>query len=306
MNTSINIPDLLTIIYVLVDDWYQAQGVPLLQGKPGAKPELSDSEMITLMLAQDFIPYPGETQFVGFMRANYGALFPRLVAQSQFNRRARNLRGLVERLRQAWVVQLGVANPKQLLVDTKPIPVMGYTRSKKFSDFAGRAAYGYCAARHLHYFGYKLVLLTTLDGIPLLYDLVPANWDERDAAEVVLTGVQDCDIFGDKGFLGQAWQAEIGAATGNRLWTAKRTNQTDQNPPAFDQLLRHVRERIEGVFHCLQNTGRNVERLLAKTVHGLFTRVILKVTGLVLKILLRRQFRIDVQSFQIVSFSNSH
>jgi hypothetical protein len=63
MNTSINIPDLLTIIYVLVDDWYQAQGASLLRGKPGAKPELSDSEMITLMLAQDLIPYPGETQW---------------------------------------------------------------------------------------------------------------------------------------------------------------------------------------------------------------------------------------------------
>lgn len=38
------------------------------------------------MVAQDLIPYPGETQFVAFMRANYGALFPRLIDQSQFNR----------------------------------------------------------------------------------------------------------------------------------------------------------------------------------------------------------------------------
>ncbi|HEX3051301.1 MAG TPA: hypothetical protein VHP83_11645 [Aggregatilineaceae bacterium] len=93
------------------------------------------------------------------------------------------------------------------------------------------------AARQLHYFGYKLVMLTTLDGI---YDLVPANWEERDAAEVLLHRIQDCDIFGDKGFLGQAWQAEIQTATGNRIWTVKRTNQADQNPSDFDQLLRVV------------------------------------------------------------------
>jgi hypothetical protein len=304
MKTSIDIPNLLTTIYVLVDDWYQEQGPFLLQGKPGAKPEFSDSEMITLMLAQDLIPYPGETQFIAFIRANYGSLFPRLVDQSQFNRRARNLRWMVEQLRQAWVVRLRVVNPKQLLVDTKPVPVMGYTRSKKRSDFAGSAAYGYCAARQLHYFGYKLVLLTTLDGIPLLYDLVPANWEEREAAEVLLARVRDCDIFGDKGFLGHDWQAAVRASTGNRVWTVKRANQTDQNPPAFDQLLRHVRERIEGVFHRLQNTGRNIERLLAKTVHGVATRVIAKVTTLVLKILLRRQFGIDVQAFHVLS--NSH
>src|SRR5260221_1354856 len=246
--TSIPISDLLTTIYVLVDDWYQAEGQNLLAGKPGAKAEFSDSEMMTLMLAQDFIPYPGEAQFVGFMRANYLPLFPKLLDQSQFNRRSRALRFLVERLRQAWLLRLGVRDPKQLLLDTKPIPVMGYKRSKAHSEFAGRAAYGYCAARELSYFGYKLVMLTTLDGLPVLYDLVPANLDERQAAQVLTQQVRDCDIFGDKGFISDDWQAEVLLQTGNHIWTTKRANQALQNPPEFDALLRHVRERIESTF----------------------------------------------------------
>src|SRR5437667_9282840 len=197
MATSIDIVSLLTTILVLVDDWYLSQGQVLLQGKPGSKPEFSDSEVLTLMVAQDFIPYPGETQYIGYIRANYAREFPKLVDQSQYNRRARSLRYLVEMLRRSWLGLLGVEDPKQLLVDTKPIPVMGYKRSKSHSDFAGSAAYGYCAARNLNYFGCKLVMLTTLDGLPMVYDLVPANTDERDAAEVVLQRVKDCDIFGD-------------------------------------------------------------------------------------------------------------
>ncbi len=299
--TSITIVDLLTTIYVLVDDWYQAKGQAMLKGKAGTKPAFSDSEMLTLMIAQDFIPYPGETQYVGYIRANYSAEFPKLVDQSQYNRRARNLRYLVEMLRREWLGLLGVKAPKQLLVDTKPIPVLGYKRSKTHSAFAGSAAYGHCAARNLDYFGYKLVMLTTLDGLPVVYDLVPANTDERQAAEVVLQRVTDCDIFGDKGFIGDDWQADIHQQTGNRVWTAKRANQALQNPPEFDRLLSHIREHIEGTFHCIQNTGRNIERLLAKTIHGLSTRVILKVTCLVLKHLLRRDFGIDVQSFQVLS-----
>jgi len=287
-------------MYVLVDDWYQAKGRQWLKGKPGVKPEFSDSEMLTLMLAQDFIPYPGETQYVGYIRANYGREFPKLVDQSQYNRRARNLRYLVEMLRRSWLGLLGVEDPKQLLVDTKPIPVMGYKRSKSHSDFAGSAAYGHCAARNLNYFGYKLVMLTTLDGLPVVYDLVPANTDEREAAEVVLQRVKDCDIFGDKGFIGDEWQADVRQHTGNRVWTAKRANQALQNPPEFDRLLSSIREHIEGTFHRIQNTGRHVERLLAKTIHGLSTRIILKVTCLVLKQLLRRDFGIDVQSFQVL------
>ncbi len=149
-------------------------------------------------------------------------------------------------------------------------------------------------------------MLTTLDGLPVLYDLVPANLDERQAAQVLTQQVRDCDIFGDKGFISDDWQAEVLLQTGNHIWTTKRANQALQNPPEFDALLRHVRERIESTFHTIQNTGRNVERLLAKTVHGLCTRIILKVTCLVLKQVLRRFFRMDVQSFQLLQPSISH
>ena len=97
--TSISITELLTIIFVLVDDWYQVHGSKLLNGKVGKKPVFKDSEVISLVLAHDFIPYPAETQYVEFIRANYHALFPKLVDQSQFNRRARALRLLVEQLR---------------------------------------------------------------------------------------------------------------------------------------------------------------------------------------------------------------
>lgn len=297
--TSISIVDLLTTMYVLIDDWYKEKGKELLKGKPGVKPELSDSEMITLVLAMDFIPYPGETQFVAYMRANYLDMFPDLVDQSQFNRRARGLRLLIEKLRRSWVGVLGGTKETQLLLDTKPIPVVGYKRSKRHSDFRGSADYGYCASRKMHYFGYKLVTLTTLDGLPIAYELVPASTDERKAAETVLVHVRNMDIFGDKGFIGVEWQAQIYEQTGNRVWTTKRANQKVQNPPEFDRILNRVRERIEGAFNEIQNTGRNLERLLAKKVVGLCTRVIAKMTSHALKLLLRRDFGIDVQTFSL-------
>ena len=54
---SIDFPTLLTIIYVLVDDWYKLHAPRLLKGKVGAKPLFSDSEVITLMLAMDFLSF---------------------------------------------------------------------------------------------------------------------------------------------------------------------------------------------------------------------------------------------------------
>jgi hypothetical protein len=278
--------NLLTVTFVLVDDWYEQYGQRLRPELPGPEVSFSESEMLTLMLAMDYFPFPGETQFLGFMRANHLALFPTLLSQSQFNRRARRLVGLLEALRRYWLTQLSVLYERTLLLDTKPVPVVGYKRSKRHSDFEGNASYGVCASRKMKYFGYKLVVVSTLGGIPLLYDLVPANTDERAAAEAVLFDIQGCDILADKGFIGDDWQAEVARATGNRIFSSKRSNQSQQTPKAFTRLLNHFRERIEGLFNEVQNTGRNLERFLRKKVSGLCAHVAAKMTSHTLRILL--------------------
>lgn len=298
---SINFESLLITIFVLVDDWYQIEGERLKAKTPGRKPEMSDSEILTLVVLMDYLPFPGETQFLGFIRANYGQWFPHLLDQSQFNRRLRQLGLMLEMLRRTWVKQLGVTDETSLVIDTKPIPVVGYRRSKRHSDFHGSADYGYCAARKMKYFGYKLVMLSTLEGIPIAYDLVSANTDERQAVEGVLEVVNGCDIYGDKGFIGQDWQEAIASSTGNRILTIYRCNQHQQASSTLKRLISQVRQRIEGVFHEIQNTGRNPERLLNKTVNGFTTHMAAKITSHTLRLLLRRQFGIDVQTFQSVS-----
>jgi hypothetical protein len=89
------------------------------------------------------------------------------------------------------------------------------------------------------------------------------------AAESVLQFIQGNNILADKGFIGTDWQTEISRTTGNRVSAAKRVNQHQQTSPVFERLLQHFRERIEGVFNEVQNTGRNLERLLRKKVEGL-------------------------------------
>ena len=183
------------------------------------------------------------------------------------------------------------------------MPVVGYKSSKRNSDFAGSANYGKCASRNLNYFGYKLVTITTLSGIPMVYDLVPANLDERLAAEAILDYLVYCDIFADKGFIGLEWQTQIFDQTNNLIWTPQRSNQYLQNTQHLDRWLSSVRERIEGAFHEIQNTGRNIERLLTKTVVGLCTRVIAKMTSHLLRHLLLVDFGVNVQTFEMIASS---
>ena len=262
---SIDFETLVTVVFVLVDDWYQLEGKTLRENLPGAKPIMSDSEILTLALIMDYLPFPGETQFLGFIRANYREWFPDLLDKTQFNRRLRKLGVMLEILRRKWGQQLD------------------------------------CAARKMKYFGYKLVMLSTLKGLPIADELVPANTDEREAVEGVLQLVRGCDIYGDKGFIGQNWQKEIKETTGNHVWTIQRCNQDQQASSTLKRLIGRVRQRIEGVFHEIQNTGRNPERLLNKTVEGFATHIAAKITSHTLRLLLRSQFGIDVLTFQSIS-----
>jgi hypothetical protein len=93
----ISIEELLLITFVLVDDWYEQTGKYLLGRTVGTKPTFSDSEMLTLMLAIDFFEFTSERRYLAFVRANYLALFPHLLDQSQYNRRARSLGYLLTR-----------------------------------------------------------------------------------------------------------------------------------------------------------------------------------------------------------------
>ena len=296
---TISFVELLTVLFVVVDDWYRTEGANLRQRTVGAKPDFSDSEMLTLILAVDLLEFSSERRFRAFIQANYLPLFPQLLTQSQFNRRARDLRFLLDALRQDWASQLGVQCERHFLLDTTPVPVVGYRRDKTHSAFYGSAAYGYCAARRLKYFGYKLVLLTTLDGIPCAFELVSANTDERVAAEEVLATLPtDVDLWLDKGFIGADWQAAW-RAQGIRLWSAKRENQQAQNPPAFDRLLNSVRERIETTYDQLKEGGRSVEHTLAKTIDGLCARVATKIASLTMRLFLKKFFGIDVLSYTV-------
>ena len=295
----ISITDLLLITFVLVDDWYQRKGVHLLGRTVGSKPEFSDSEILTLMLAIDFFEFTSERRFVAFLRANYLTLFPKLLDQSQYNRRARSLRYLLNALRQDWAADLGVQFEQHFLLDTTPVQAVGYRRDKRQSDFRGSAEYGYCAARRLKYYGYKLVMLTTLDGTPYSFELVPANTDERAAADEILdTLPSDSNAWSDKGFISEEWQTDW-FRQGLQVWTTKRENQKVQNPPEFDRLLNSVRERVEGAFDLLKEGGRSVEHTLAHTVTGLCTRIIAKIAGGTFRLILRRFFGIDVLTYTV-------
>jgi hypothetical protein len=220
----------LTTLEGGVEACYQAEGQAGLAGQPGATAEGRASARVTVRRAHAFSADPGATACVGCRRAKDLPLFARRGAPSQVKRRARAVRFLVERWRQAWRLGGGGRARQHRVVAPQPSPGRGYKRSPAPRAVAGRATAGDGAARHRRYVGDQRVRLPPLEGRPLRADWLPAHRAERPAAAGRSPPVRACDRVGDPGVLAADWPAAILRQTGHPSWTSQRAKQALQNP----------------------------------------------------------------------------
>ena len=271
----------LTTLYTMVDDWYQHYAPHSVAQRVGKKPTFSDSEVMTLSIAQHWLGIADEREFLRFLRNNYLPLFPRLVSQGQFNRRARNLCWLIHAMRQHLVAQMGIATTPCQLIDGTPVHLRHWRRFGKGHLLLPEAALGFCASKKETYYGFRLLALTTPDGLIVTWDLFAANLDERECGQNLLHNSFGLSVLGDKGFLDQRRQAILEEDQGVLLRTPKRKNQREQNVPAWDALMNRTRRVIETTFAQVKDTF-GLQRPGARTIWGTLSRLIAKMTGLTL------------------------
>ena len=191
--------DFVMWMFVLVDDIWQ-QIAPLYQ-RPGPPLACSDSELITMALVGECREWDKETNLLGEWR-NYRHLFPILPERSRFNRRRRNLMGAINHIRQMVLAVLDVAQDKQCVIDSLPIPIVQFhlVPSSTGDWDAHGATFGRCATKKRTIYGYRLNLLITVGGTISDFELMSANADERDAVRDLLESRRDLTVIGDKGF----------------------------------------------------------------------------------------------------------
>jgi hypothetical protein len=278
--------DFVTWMYVLIDDIWQQIG-PLYQ-RPGPHPDCSDSELITMAVVAECREWDKETNLVCEWH-NYRHLFPIQPERSRFNRRRRNLWGAINHIRQMTLAVLDLAQDKQCVIDSLPLPVVHFHLvPASTGDWeAYGATFGQCATKKQTIYGYRLHLLITLGGSILDFELTSANADERDAARDLLQDKRDLLVIGDKGFISAPLASELQQRSNIRLLTLPRRNQKAQVPPEVRRLINHVRQMIETV------NGQLTEQFQIETNHahsfwGLCARLYTKLTAHTLCIYLNR------------------
>ncbi len=248
--------------------------------RPGPVGQITDQELIALAVAQAVTGLASDRQFLGTIGRLLPGCFPHLPDQSQFNRRLRRLT--------PWIttVQLGVAELIAAggvrLVDGTLLGCANYAGCASRSEFAGHAAYGYCASKSQWYWGMRLLLITDRAGAPVGYDLRPANENEREGVFQLASAHPGTVLFADAGHRGREHHDSL-ELIGVELIVPDK-HKLGQRPPTEVAKAR-IRLVIESVFSTLKRQMR-MEDHLAKTLPGLAQRVAQRLLALTLGMLI--------------------
>jgi hypothetical protein len=267
-----NLDALLAALYVDLDD----RVLPALgwsrDHRPGRKPTLTDPELVCLAVAQHLLGIASERRWIRYARAHLTGLFPYLPNQSGYGKRLRAHGGLLAAVITELARDTASWHDLLRLVDSTPLPCAASRETVKRSELAGYAGYGYCASHSRYFWGFRLYLVTTAEGMPISWALANPKIGEREVTRALLERDHHLIragqvILGDKGFAGKDFEAFVAEDLGAHLIRPDRTNE-----PTRHGTLTRCRQWIEAVIDTLKSQ-LTLEDHGGRTLAGVYARV---------------------------------
>ena len=270
----------LNILFCQIDDAYYHLN-PKGRNYQTLK-ELSDSEVITLVLLQQLRGIESQRSFLREAARFFSHLFPGVVGfhPSSFHRRVRKLRRYFEPLRKEILPEL-VGDPETLIVDSTLLSVV-HPREVSQSGGWGSLSAGAAWVRwgSFSVYGVKLHLLCATNRVPISYELTPANTADLSLskellAEADLGGEVARKLLGDLAYRSRELEEELA-----ELGIVLLTNEASARRPG-------IRQQIEITFSSLKRTF-GLGETLATTLVGLVSRIAAKITAYTYAFLINR------------------
>lgn len=191
---SADVDTFLVTVYCLIDDAYRRYAGPVRAHLPGRPGELSDSEVLTLTVLAQWQARGSERKFVSWAADHWKAYFPRLLSQSAFNRRSRQLYGVLARL-SGWIreaVEDSVDGSSVYeIIDGVPVPLMRRKRGQRHRLFGTEADFGRGGSDRELYYGVKVVAGVDRAGFVTGWVVGPASTEEHWLVEALFMWRQE-------------------------------------------------------------------------------------------------------------------
>ena len=265
--------ELLLVVFCLIDDEMKALNLGRLRQR-GCAPKLTDSEVITIEIVGEFWGLDADRDLFRHFRAYHAAEFPALArfSRTSFVRQAANL-WRVKHLIQDRLAQWLTGDDPRWLVDSLPIDACQFARATFCRRFAGEADYGYDHLRKRTYYGFRLHLRTSREGVIESFLVTSAR--PADASVTPALGPPPGSVgIGDRGYYNPEMRRVL-AAGGVTLHAPYYQKSRDPDRKRSSRLA-SLRYRIETVGSQLTVRYR-MKQARARDLWHLVHRIIRKI-----------------------------
>ena len=234
--------------------------------KPGPKPKLSASEIMTILIYFHISRYRDfKTYYTRYVQRHLRSEFPDLVSYNRFvELMPLTLLPLCLYLNTRMGEVTGIS-----FIDSTPLPVCHNRRIERHKVFAGLAARGKTSMGW--FYGFKLHLVVNDQGELLAFYLSAGNMDDRKPVPKLARRLFG-KLFGDKGYISQPLFDQL-TAQNVQLITGIRKNMKNRLLPLMDKLLLRKRSIIETINDQLKNISQ-IAHTRHRSVHNFLVNVI--------------------------------
>ena len=168
------------------------------------------------------------------------------------------------------------------IMDSTPVECGRSRPTAKRSNLAGFAGYGYCASHSRYFWGLRLHLVCTPEGLPITFALTNPKIDEREVArdlfeveEQLLISRPGQTILADKGYASAEFETFLNDHNAKLVRPARK----GEAPRPGARFLKPLRQLIESVNDTLKGQ-LDLERHGGRTHQGVMTRVLQRLLAL--------------------------
>ena len=259
-------------IFCLVDDLLKGIG-----HQEDSRRQVSDSEVITTAIVSAL--YFGGHLDNGRQMMKMTGMMPKMLDKSRFCRRLHQLESLLCCLFFQVGQQLKtIAGASDYVIDSFPVAVCDNIRISRCKLLQGKQWRGKQCSMRRYFYGVKVQVLTTSNGIPVEFCFVPGSESDVQALKKLpMTVAAESKIYGDSAYTDYRMEDDIKYGDGIELMIQRKSNSKRPDQPWMRFLKLHMRKRIETTFSLLK--ALFLRKIHAVTFKGFLIKIIMFIIG---------------------------
>jgi hypothetical protein len=249
--------DKIISIFCLIDDILHG-----IEHKDDIRRRVSDSEIILTAIVSSTSFYGNHSSAIKFMK-QYGFI-PEMLDTSRFNRRLHKIASLLYELFEIVSSYFkDFCCDMHYIIDSFPVAVCNNMRISNCKILKDKKWRGYTASMRNYFYGVKVQLLTTKDGIPIAFHFTPGKTGDAKAIGKMIDKLPaEASLYGDSAYTDYglediALERKCVLLKIQRKSNAKRTDTLEQK----NEKLK-MRKRVE-------TTISDIKKMFPRTIHAI-------------------------------------